>query len=257
MGPVSVEFAGLPGAGKTSIANALATRLSTLGYRCLAPSLARSTVVRRQGARRLLGRIGTVGHFGSYCLRHVRVVDGAVRYAWRVDPTNTASMRRAVKLLVRLSLLERLGLDEYEFTVFDQGVIQNIWSMAVTGAPPPIGFAKRLMERVPAPGPRLIVLVDIDVDTAVQRIGTRSSLSSRFDDMGSAAAAGVLGGRRTLFERIVDCACELDKTASLTVSGKDPIEDNASTILTCIERRRWDGEGRCVASGDQLRSLPG
>ncbi len=238
--PLLVEFTGLPGAGKTTIARAVLPELARAGYRCVVPGrLGDPPEAVPEGSSVWLGKLGTLSGLISVSLRNPVVFFRALAYAWSAAPRSLVTVRRMKTLLCRLSVIEGAMDADCDLVVLDQGLIQNVWSITAAGDPPKDERGLRpLVERLLSGFSPLLVLVDIDVERAVERIGDRPTMDSRFDRMPAGRAAALLGRHGAVLERIVRCAAELPTIRCLRVDGGRPPTANVPLILDEIRNAR-------------------
>ena len=238
MTPVFVEFTGLPGSGKTTIGKAVLLELARMDYRCFSNGTLSNpeTSIRPKEARRLFNKLETFNSLISSCITHKYVAANALMCALHTRPLSLVSFGRAADLLIRLNLIKKVMDDNYDLIIFDQGVIQYIWSIAATDKPPSDKYLIRLLKRILNEISLAIVLVDIDVDMAVERINNRPTTSSRFDRMSSNQAGKLLAKQRDFFKQFVNWSVELNDIRYLAVDGSHPIKKNSNTIIHFIEQ---------------------
>lgn len=237
--PIIVEFTGLPGAGKTTIARGVVAALTSKGYNCFSSkSLYHREVVKPKRFRLLFRKLEVLYHLIFCLVRYHLVTQNAVRYAIQVAPLNLAGYRRILMLVTRLELISKVISAGYDFLVFDEGVVQNIWSMAITGNPPSSEPLTRLLETVLDEMTLAIILVDTDIDAAVRRIEDRATSHSRLDRMSPDQATELLSIHGRQFERIVNCAVEIKKADCLRVKGSRPAEDNVVAVADFVDDLR-------------------
>lgn len=236
MPPLIVEFTGLPGAGKTTITNAVISELTKEGYDCFPSSTLDNS---KTDERRILGQLFAklrLLFYLTFCLvKHNHVTLNALRYAFRVTPFNLAGFRRVLMLVTRLELISSVTGDDYDFLVFDEGLIQNIWSIVITGNPPSKKYLIRLLRNLLEEITLAIILVDVDIDIAVKRIEERSTSHSRFDRMSPNKAEKLLLKNAQHFECITGYAVALKKADRLKIEGSSPIEDNVNAIVHFVD----------------------
>jgi len=235
--PIIVEFTGLPGAGKTTIARAVISALTTKGYECFPPeTLSNRVTVEQKGLRQLLAKLEVLYHLIFCLVKYHCIVPNALRYALQVTPSNLAGLRRVLMLVTRLELIGTVVNDGHDFLVFDEGLVQNIWSIAITGNPPPDEYLLRLLKDLLGDRMLTIILVDVDIDVAVKRMEKRSSKHSRFDRMSPIKARELLSKHKKDLEHISNCAVALKKADYLKVEGSRPIEDNVYAVVHFADR---------------------
>lgn len=165
-----VEFAGLPGAGKTTLARHVARLLREQGYLAEEP------------LRAFTGRFW--GRGTPHVLKYLRSHPGA---AWRalraIRRTRQQTLRDAMKVSHHWLFLHAL-MDECRHSdcvgVFDQGIVQALWSIALKAEDGALArFLSSVRPRVCLPD--MVILVEVRPDTAAQRLGARPYGGSRLE----------------------------------------------------------------------------
>lgn len=237
--PLVVEFVGLPGAGKTTIAHQVIDELTARGYRCFGHSTLSSPEGREKRSGGVSSKLSTLGRLVSSCLAHRRIAADALDYTVRVNPLGILGLQRLLKFLIRLDFVRELMEGDYDVLVLDQGPIQNLWSIATTGRAPASSdqLARVLRDVLDEVRPH-VVLVDVEPDLAFERVAVRSTMRSRFDRMPPSEAEALLARHGALFGRLVELAEGFAATGFLRVDGRHAVEKSASLIVPFIERAR-------------------
>ena len=129
--------------------------------------------------------------------------------------------------------------DDYDFIILDQGLIQSIWSIAVTGQQPSNGeYLERVLDSILDEIPLFVIMVDIETELAIDRIVSRPTMRSRFDRMLPSQAEAILSKHKEMFSQIVDSADTFRDTGYLNVNGSQPVNRNVSLIVPFIEQAR-------------------
>lgn len=231
MSPLFIEFAGLPGAGKTTIARDVVSELTNMGYRCFCNrNLYDGDVVENPSPRRLFSKLDSLLHLVRSCIRHRRVAVDALACALRTKPRNFAGFQRAAQLLIRLDYIKSTLEDSYDLVIFDQGLIQYMWSISATGELLPDKYLVRLLKSVLNEVSSVIIFVNIDVASAIARVSERSTMSSRFDTMPLDQAEQLLARQKVCFDKIIGWSYGIQENHYLTVDGRQPVKKNAKEI---------------------------
>lgn len=237
--PLVVEFVGLPGAGKTTIAHQVIEELTTRGTRCFAYSTAGSPEGREKRSGGLLSKLRTLGRLVSSCLTYPRLALHALIYTVRVNPFGLLSFRRLLTFLIRFRYVKEVMAGDYDVLVLDQGPIQNLWSIATTGRRRGhVEDLGRVVGDVLDEARPLVVLVAVEPDLAFERVAGRSTMRSRFDRMPPSEAKALLTRHAALFGQLVELADGFASTGFVRVDGRDPVQTNVSQIVSFIERAR-------------------
>jgi thymidylate kinase len=214
-GKLLVEFVGLPGAGKTTVA----------------------------------------GHFPKDWLQRGQVMGARVPVSWRLGlcraswrfflslrPRHGNGMRKLWRLADQLIYYTN---DLGRPLVLDQGVVQKIWSILVSRQ----DFDRRELERIVlflAPvAPQFIVWIKTPVEDAVQRIAARTHGRSRFDGRPSDDIRDELSREARNFELLTELFSRLARTQVIEISGSDAPEAMAAEVLQRV--------ARAVAGSESLR----
>ncbi len=181
---VIVEFSGIPGAGKSSVAHAVAAALATTGHSVdeplslVSPSLARS---RRLLRKLRLAAFETLTHPVSSGTLAIAVARSGQSMS---DFVHRAQNWLVVRALFRRSR-RRSGVH-----LFDQGVVQELCSIGYRGD-------WRVALQGAAPGaddlaPDLIVRVTAPVDAVQRRLAARAGTQSRLESLSQHEQEAVL-----------------------------------------------------------------
>ena len=211
-----VEFCGLPGAGKSTLARAVVAQLrlrsvpTTEVMATLGPDAARSARV----ARKLSSVLSGIREPGS-----ARVVaDVALRSAQRdrrdrlARPANLLVVRHAVTKARR-----RPGVH-----VLDQGPLQEWWSAALRADDTQV---LEMAARDRAPRADLVVQVQTPIEVLVDRLEARGARQSRLEALDAEARVGELQRGESLLAALIDQLVHSPDPESptvLTVDGLDP-----------------------------------
>jgi thymidylate kinase len=223
-----VEFAGLPGAGKTTAARRLVAGLAATGHRCRARCLPPG------------GPFDQARHYARFTARLVSQpsrLAPAVRCAAAVRPCNAATLRYALKLPLWPYRFAVVREDPSVTVVLDQGVVQHAWSGALGGTVVDERALRSALRIVLTSVPLTYAFVyfDADVALAVDRIGARASSTSRFDRMSPMQARGALQRHRSALEWMLEEAVTITGGACLRVDAARPVDDTCRTIAAFLE----------------------
>jgi hypothetical protein len=232
-----VELCGLPGAGKTSLASALGreegsliTSMPTLGIGPEVPA-----------ALRLSRKLGLVA---AASIRRPALEATMAHRIWRSGqpgPGDTAS--RWVQWACAQALMSR-ARQTPGVHLFDEGVIQALWSLGLRGDP---SDALQTLTRTAGrwSRPDLVVVVDPAIDLLVRRLRDRPSRHSRvqrIDDDDQLLAELVHGG--SLLDRLLAWWEEVAEGEASVVRIGDQHEDPVSAVDAAIRRITADPSSR-------------
>lgn len=195
----TVEFFGVPGAGKSTIARRASERLA-------------ATQAVTEPTYELAHEVSTASRYrkkGSYAADAVaRRPRRALEVARLIAATDQPSRRGLGKLAFNWLYVDGVvgSRPPGELRVLDQGLLQAAWSVGLAAARDQIGvLVERAVEALSRSGPALVVLVDVEPETARERIAARSDGDTRVDpDEIAAAVALERRVERTLLETVAD-----------------------------------------------------
>lgn len=237
--PLVIEFIGLPGAGKTTIAQKAIEYLTSSGYRCFGLS----TLDNPEGIEKKKGgffsKLRTLYNFAFSCVMYRRLAINVFLFAINVKPLRLVNLQRSLLLLVRLKVMKTLMDGNYDLIIIDQGLIQYVWSIAVTGEHPSnIKYLERVLKSILEEISLFVIMVDVETELAVKRIVSRPTMRSRFDRMPASKAEAMLSKHKQIFSQIIDTAHTFRDTGYLNIDGSQPIPKNVSLIVPFIEQAR-------------------
>jgi hypothetical protein len=195
-----VEFAGLPGAGKTTIC-----RHVTVPHR-LKASVSLSEM------RLQLALFPVAWHLFMLCI-------GTRPFDW-------SRLLRAPSLVMLLRCYATNSLP----TVLDRGVIQKIWSILMDSRLYSKLRLKRLMVAIRPFAPHCIAWVETPLEAAALRISQRSHGNSRFDRLPLEEINASLTEKSRLLSELVEIYQQNTGAVLLRLDGRAPAKDNAGII---------------------------
>jgi hypothetical protein len=186
-----VELFALPGAGKSTVAEAFAKQ---------APVTTRKDLTAEWANRSALQRLAHVGRaFGNY-----RLLKAAVRFGLGARLNTRESLFRLMRLVAKTEWLRsRSGV-----VLLDQGFLQDLWSIHLSSKAASVdpellrSLIRLLYERIDA----TIVVLEVDSETASARVSARTYGESRFDSLPDAQLRSSIAAASGLHGQIVESA---------------------------------------------------
>jgi thymidylate kinase len=201
-----IECAGLPGAGKTTICNAV--------------------------------RVAYEGK-GSVPLRKLRIDRLLLRAAWRIfllcaaaRPLKLDRLRRGFNLVAFL----RHYQDGSRTLLFDQGQIQKLWSILKDAEGLPADRLQQVLQALAPFAPAYVVWVETTPATSAVRVSERRNGNSRYDGLPQATIDHGLSERKALLNDVAHCYCKATGAKLHAIDGNAPVAVNAAKIDALFSR---------------------
>ncbi|AGB38812.1 AAA family ATPase [Natronococcus occultus] len=201
---VVVEFFGVPGAGKSTIAHRLGRRLAADGYPVTEPTY--TLVHDRTRMRRYLAKMG----YAAFAIG--RRPDRALSSGRLLAATDQPTPATAGKLLLNW-LFVRGVVDAHRgdgVRLLDQGLSQAVWSVALRADRDYLtALSERAVNTLSRAGPARIVVVEIAPETARDRLEARATDESRISPADTGATiADAFDWKARVEEAIVEAAAD-------------------------------------------------
>jgi hypothetical protein len=217
-----IEFVGLPGAGKSTIARALPTSWPTSRNTDL-PVLPLP--------------------------RRLNLYRAALPFVMSLRPLEVEDAARLGKLAAELRLYERPAPGPL---VIDQGMIQKLWSILYGRRCHGVAELERLVVALGPSAPDLIVRLGTPPDIAAERLATRNGGNSRLQKLASREMKMALVTGRTVYATLMDLYGNHSASRVLELSGTDAVEASAARVVAAVEELTGENrreEAATVAGG--------
>ena len=220
-----IEFIGLPGSGKTTIANSVIKLLEKEGYNC-------------QSYKQIFD-INSLDNKGKVLISFLVKNLGFIFYMFLYTILSTSISPAKKKYgLIRLTHLFKLiilfeqntqMMHNNDLVVLDQGITQCIWSITSMEANANIrvGVLKKSMSFKKNIFPDVLVYVDVDQVTVLDRLRNRKS-KCVFDHLPFDVTCAIFRNQSISYTNILNALKQVKNTHVLTIQSDADI--NASTI---------------------------
>lgn len=221
--PVIVEFVGLPGAGKTTVFHQVVSLLRDEGICFVARDEILQQWQKTHWFQKLLNLFPETWN-------HWQILLQSLALASHVKPFNKQSFVKAGKIFSNVKRIDAIVCHQnYPLILLDQGLLQEAWSVGITGSPPAPEQIKQGLAPLFHNRSIAIVRFNTDIETALDRIQTRSTERSRFDQMSSEAAQLLLSQYTPYLQDIISCA-QAFSVPILDINSAGSIKDNAEKV---------------------------
>lgn len=228
--PIIVEFVGLPGSGKTTLCHRVAAQLKAKGI----ATISREEILKQWHQKNALQKLFKLApsDFNQWS-----VLLNSLTLAARVKPINVQSFLQAGKVFFNVKRNDAVVCaGNCQIILLEQGLLQEAWSVVITGSLPKRSYLKQLMTSLLDNRPIAIVNCKLDLDTAVSRIQKRprkKKKDSYFDLMDAEQAHSLLIKYFPYLQEIINCG-QTAKFPILDIDSSLPLEENSEKIFNWI-----------------------
>lgn len=233
-----IEFIGLPGAGKSSLASEVIRELKESGYQCYNhEQVFKNSSISNKWLHAL-----------CYYLKNIQLATLLFLYTLRSSPFNWRNLKyncsRLQHLLKMIVMLEKTlqKTKNSSVMVFDQGIVQCVWSITSLSGTANEKILKKCAALKKHIFPGIIVYVQIDPDTAAQRITARQS-SCLFDHLGLAQAKETFSRQKGNYPIIISTLKKVICPAVLVFNGysfhKNDLDNLSAQLKKILEDDRY------------------
>jgi len=222
-----IEFAGLPGAGKTTVANSTNRALLATGVssRVCDASISAAVPVSARTRRRL-------ALAGAEVARHPVQGMGVLRDIRRLAPVSSRDALAGAVQWFAVQRLEAQATRTAGVHLLQEGPVQTLWTLALRAR----GRDElvRLLGRHAWPPEHLLVVVDAPLNLVSTRLCTRPSRHSRTQLLAERERAAELAAGRELLQEIV--AASGRGRLLLVNDGRESPEELAHRVVSWVLR---------------------
>ena len=224
-----IEFTGLPGAGKTTVAYQAVQFLMAKEYSVYTSAMLFDYRARMTRCERGFSLI-------KFIFRHFHLVLNIFYFGFLFKPFNFFSLKYSygcVRTIFKIKTAIKIAMQAgYDVVIFDQGILQDLWSIGVTGTPTNIckfeDHLFKLLECVKGVLNYSAVQFKVHIENAAERILTRDPSKYRFDNMDRKSILDTLKKKSSYLRLIVDTASRVNQCKQLV------IETNSASIETSV-----------------------
>lgn len=196
----NVEFVGLPGVGKTTIKEYFKQK-DKMHYQ--------DVFFVPDNNQTIFSNIKKAFIFIIFLFENITLTYHVFKFSLSVKPLNKQSLYRAFRLI---RLCHLLKLNRGRNIVLDQGIIQLIWSIVISGNyKPKRKSLKNVIKSIDEFLPRYIVYCSAEMETILSRIECReTNLYSRLDNMSKSQRKAMLFNNEDYLFKIISIIKEKD-----------------------------------------------
>ena len=185
--PIIVEFVGMMGSGKSTIASLVIEELNRRGYNCPSQKQIVSWMT-RSGFNNSCESPGIIEKLKYYsklsyllaALRFPKIAFSAYRYALSVQPRNKDSLQTSRAPMYWMGILEKYTQNtQYDAILFEEATLQYINDVPLYGKQFSRDCQKELISNLIEKENHLVVFLKIDADSVRKRIKGRAAEAHR------------------------------------------------------------------------------
>ena len=232
--PLILELVGLPGAGKTSVAEQLIPLLRSRGIAC-----ADRQLVFPGSPSRPVRYV----KLAAFAARHPRILLSSLAYALAVLPVTSERMRSALTLMIWTHRLKMSRTRRFSLVLLHEGLVHNAWCVLLRGKLWSIHAQRAaLRSALSCVGlPFAFVYLDVALDVAIERVSGRST-TPLFNMNNREESERLLATHGPLLNGIFRHAVEVTGAPYLRVDAGRPLQEVCAEVLSFVDRLTgWRG----------------
>lgn len=223
----TIEFVGLPGAGKTSIVDKISQKQN---YQIMTRSIY-SKLSKKE--RRGLSLFGTP----FFLCVNFRLIYAILMFTISLNRKSYESRSFSFKLLRHIFFINNIKKyalkNNYKILMLDQGILQNIWSITVTSNINKSEM-KKLMKKLRKFIGNSVINIDIDAHTVSHRIEKRDTSTSRFDQLDRKSLISILREKKEFLNELDIYFKDIEEKKVFIVNNVGPLEKVCNEIQDII-----------------------
>lgn len=222
-----VEFLGLPGAGKSTIAASLVAGLKARNIDVRTTDDFVTWLARRS-------RFEKIGILARSLPSALAQLWRALVFASSLRPSGAFPMTRVALLpFVNCSFDRYLQLHKTCVVVMDQANMQLVWSVGAYAASYRGAALESFCGAARGQAVRLFAFVAASTEVVTERIRQRPSRASRFDRESASGLQGALNSSARLMDDIVGCLVRDDERV-VALDATAPVERNVQELIVAV-----------------------
>lgn len=226
--PLILEFVGLPGAGKTSVAERLIALLRSRGVACAD----RQLVFPGSPSRAV-----RYARLAAFAARHPRILLSSLAYALTVRPVTSERLRCALTLLIWAHRLKLPRTRRFPLVLLHEGLVHNAWCVLLRGE-----LRSETVQRAAVRSalsciglPFAFVYLDVGLDVAIERVGTRST-TPLFNQSNRQESQRLLVAHGPHLKRIFEHALEVTGAPHIRIDASRPMDEVCAEVASFVDR---------------------
>jgi thymidylate kinase len=249
--PVIVEFVGMMGSGKSTIASLVIEELNRRGYSCPSQKQIVSWMT-KSGFNNSCESPGIIEKLKYYsklsyllaALRFPRIAFSAYRYALTVQPKNKDSLQTSRAPMYWMGILEKYTQNTlYDVVLFEEATLQYINDVPLYGKQFSRNAQKELISKLIEKENHLVVFLKIDADSVRERIKGRAAeahsenmQSWAFEHEAEDYQRQKITHAIDIFESTLKHLKALSPRSLIEIDALKEPKVNAALVVECIEK---------------------